>query len=105
MVCSPSQLPSTTVDLIVVALEDQEMWSQERCQPWHRAATKWAQVSTVQYSTVQYSTVQHSTGEDKVSTHLGAAVGEDVAIEDLGHQLAVLLVHEEQRTPLRLHTC
>jgi len=45
VVCSPGQLPSTTVDLIVVALEDQEMWSQERCQPWHRAATKWAQGS------------------------------------------------------------
>ena len=48
---------------------------------------------------MQYSTLQY-----RVFTNLGAAVGEDVAIEDLGHQLAVLLVHEEQRTPLRLHT-
>ena len=23
------------------------MWSQERCQPWHRAATAWAQVSRI----------------------------------------------------------
>lgn len=36
---------SNTVDLIVTAMEDQEMWSQERCQPWHRAATSWAESS------------------------------------------------------------
>ena len=52
----------------------------------------------------QYSTVQYSTEQYRVFTHLGAAVCKDVAIEDLGHKLAVLLVHEEQRTPLRLHT-
>jgi len=34
---------ANTVDLIVTAMEDQEMWSQERCQPWHRAATSWAE--------------------------------------------------------------
>jgi len=43
VVTRAGQLPATTVDLIVTALEDQEMWSQERCQPWHRAATAWAQ--------------------------------------------------------------
>lgn len=35
-------LPSTAVDLIVAALEDHEMWAQDRSQPWHRAATKWS---------------------------------------------------------------
>ena len=25
-------------------IDDQEMWSQERCQPWHRDAVTWAQV-------------------------------------------------------------
>jgi len=45
VVTRASQLPTSTVDLIVTALEDQEMWSQERCQPWHRAATAWAQES------------------------------------------------------------
>lgn len=33
------------VDLVVVALEDQEMWHQERQQPWHRAATDWVKAS------------------------------------------------------------
>jgi len=36
-------LPKGSVDLIVTAMEDQEMWSQERCQPWHRSATAWAE--------------------------------------------------------------
>jgi len=36
-------LPQSSVDLIVTAMEDQEMWSQERCQPWHRAAVSWAE--------------------------------------------------------------
>jgi len=36
-------LPKSSVDLIVTAMEDQEMWSQERCQPWHRSATAWAE--------------------------------------------------------------
>jgi len=36
-------LPKGPVDLIVTAMEDQEMWSQERCQPWHRSATAWAE--------------------------------------------------------------
>ena len=36
-------LPKGAVDLIVTAMEDQEMWSQERCQPWHRSATAWAE--------------------------------------------------------------
>lgn len=43
VVTRASQLPDTAVDLIVTALEDQEIWSQERCQPWHRAAIQWAQ--------------------------------------------------------------
>ena len=28
-------------------IDDQEMWSQERCQPWHRDAVTWAQVKLV----------------------------------------------------------
>jgi len=36
-------LPKGAVDLIVTSMEDQEMWSQERCQPWHRSATAWAE--------------------------------------------------------------
>jgi len=36
-------LPKGPIDLIVTAMEDQEMWSQERCQPWHRSATAWAE--------------------------------------------------------------
>lgn len=36
-------LPQGSVDLIVTAMEDQEMWQQERCQPWHRAAVAWAE--------------------------------------------------------------
>jgi hypothetical protein len=36
-------LPQGSVDLIVRAMEDQEMWQQERCQPWHRAAVAWAE--------------------------------------------------------------
>ena len=70
VVCSPGQLPSTTVDLIVVALEDQEMWSQERCQPWHRAATKWAQVSLFVRVCVssmdQYSRIQSQSFEPDI---------------------------------------
>jgi len=37
------ELPGGSVDLVVTAMEDQEMWSQERCQPWHRDAVTWAQ--------------------------------------------------------------
>ena len=36
-------LPQGSVDRIVRAMEDQEMWQQERCQPWHRAAVAWAE--------------------------------------------------------------
>jgi hypothetical protein len=36
-------LPQGSVDLIVRAMEDQEMWQQERFQPWHRAAVAWAE--------------------------------------------------------------
>lgn len=36
-------LPAGSVDLVVTAMEDQEMWSQERCQPWHRGAVSWAE--------------------------------------------------------------
>jgi len=46
MVSEAKQLPTpsnTSVDLIVTALEDHEMFSQERCQPWHRAAIQWAE--------------------------------------------------------------
>jgi len=34
-------LPKGAVDLVIAALEDQEMWQQERQQPWHRAASSW----------------------------------------------------------------
>jgi len=47
VVTKAGQLPNTTVDLIVTALEDPEicyeLLAQERCQPWHRAVTAWAQ--------------------------------------------------------------
>ena len=43
VVTSGKDLPKGSVDLIVTAMEDQEMWSQERCQPWHRSATAWAE--------------------------------------------------------------
>ena len=68
VVTKAGQLPNTTVDLIVTgnasdwsilvmlisdwltALEDPEicyeLLAQERCQPWHRAVTAWAQVRT-----------------------------------------------------------
>jgi hypothetical protein len=36
-------LPQGSVDLIVTAMEDQEMWQKERCQPCHRAAVAWAE--------------------------------------------------------------
>ena len=45
VVSKAGQLPSSAVDLIVTALEDQEMWSQERCQPWHRSVSSWAGTS------------------------------------------------------------
>ena len=59
MVNRGKDLPGGSVDLIVTAMEDQvhfkrknediicvqEMWSQERCQPWHRDAVTWAQVT------------------------------------------------------------
>ena len=34
-------LPSCTVDLVVMALDDHDLWEQERSQPWHRAAMRW----------------------------------------------------------------
>jgi len=43
VVTKGKDLPKGSVDLIVTAMEDQEMWSQERCQPWHRNATAWAE--------------------------------------------------------------
>ena len=43
VVTKDKDLPKGSVDLIVTAMEDQEMWSQERCQPWHRSATAWAE--------------------------------------------------------------
>ena len=42
VVSRPADLPPGPVDLVLAAMEDQEMWSQERHQPWHRAATAWA---------------------------------------------------------------
>jgi len=43
VVTKARDLPSGAVDMIVMAMEDLEMWSQERCQPWHRAAISWAE--------------------------------------------------------------
>jgi len=43
VVSKARDLPSGAVDMIVMAMEDLEMWSQERCQPWHRAAISWAE--------------------------------------------------------------
>jgi hypothetical protein len=40
-----SELPSTPVDLIITALEDHEMWQQERSQPWIKSARKWEEGS------------------------------------------------------------
>ena len=34
-----SQLPP--VDLVIMALDDHDLWEQERNQPWHRGATRW----------------------------------------------------------------
>jgi len=34
-------LPSCTVDLIIMALDDHDLWQQERSQPWHRGVVKW----------------------------------------------------------------
>ena len=42
VVTRAKDLPKGSVDIIITALEDQEMWSQDRCQPWHRAAVAWA---------------------------------------------------------------
>ena len=38
-------LPKNAVDLVIVALEDHEMWQQERSQPWLKSARKWANES------------------------------------------------------------
>ena len=35
-------LPSTSVDVILLALDDHEMLQQERTKPWHRAGIAWA---------------------------------------------------------------
>ena len=43
VVTKARDLPSGAVDMIVMAMEDLEMWSQERCQPWHRSAISWAE--------------------------------------------------------------
>jgi len=42
-VTKAKDLPKTSVDAIVTALEDDEIWSQQRIQPWHRAAVAWAE--------------------------------------------------------------
>ena len=34
-------LPNCTVDLVVMALDDHDLWEQERSQPWHRALVRW----------------------------------------------------------------
>ena len=43
VVTRAKELPSGSVDAIVTALEDEELWSQQRLQPWHRAAVAWAE--------------------------------------------------------------
>ena len=35
-------LPSTSVDIVLLALDDHEMLHQERSKPWHRAGIAWA---------------------------------------------------------------
>lgn len=45
VVTRAKDLPKGAVDIIITALEDQEMWSQDRCQPWHRSAMAWATAS------------------------------------------------------------
>ena len=35
-------LPSSCVDVVLLALDDHEMLKQERSQPWHRAGIAWA---------------------------------------------------------------
>lgn len=45
VVSRAKDLPKGSVDIILTALEDQEMWSQDRCQPWHRSAVAWAAAS------------------------------------------------------------
>jgi len=42
VVTKGKDLPKTSVDVIVNALEDEEMCVQQRIQPWHRAAVAWA---------------------------------------------------------------
>ena len=37
-----ADLPTTPVDLLITAMEDHEMWAQERRQPWLRNAQDWA---------------------------------------------------------------
>jgi len=34
-------LPSCTLDLIIMALDDHDLWQQERSQPWHRGVVRW----------------------------------------------------------------
>ena len=36
MVGKAKELPKTSVDVIVTALEDEMIWAQQRIQPWHR---------------------------------------------------------------------
>ncbi|XP_023341379.1 enhancer of mRNA-decapping protein 3 [Eurytemora carolleeae] len=43
VVTKAKDLPKGSVDAVVTALEDEEMWSQQRIQPWHRAAVAWAE--------------------------------------------------------------
>ena len=35
------ELPQSAVDLVVMALDDHDLWEQERSQPWHRGAVRW----------------------------------------------------------------
>ena len=35
------ELPQNAVDLVVMALDDHDLWEQERSQPWHRGAVRW----------------------------------------------------------------
>lgn len=43
VVTKAKDLPKVSVDAVVTALEDDEIWSQQRIQPWHRAAVSWAE--------------------------------------------------------------
>merc|ERR1711997_1296120 len=57
-------LPSTSVDIVLLALDDHEMLHQERSKPWHRAGIAWAKSPssglTQAYSSILWHTLAYS---------------------------------------------